>query len=123
MDVFKFLKSARLGAQSIEFYEKWAMFEASNGYYKKAKAVIQSASTLNITGSMDKVREINDIIDQLEQKSKSVDKENIYPTNSLKTRRKLVSPGLKVRDIVIDESSSDVPNSEDSKSLEGSKVD
>jgi hypothetical protein len=98
MDIFKFLKSARVGALSIEFYEEWAIFEASNGYFKRAKAVMESASLLNITGSKDKITEINSKIDQLEAKSKStVDKENIYPTNTLKMRRKQISPGLKLR--------------------------
>jgi hypothetical protein len=97
MDVFRFLKSARVGAQSIQFYEQWALFEASNGYYKKAKAVLESASLSGTNGLKEKIAEINSKIDQLEAKNQSVDKENIYPTNSLKGRRKQVSPGLKLR--------------------------
>ena len=105
------------------------MFEASNGNFKKARAVVESATCLNIKGSKDKIVEINQTIDSLEAKNQSLDKENIYPNNSIKFRRKQNS-GLKLRgfdsevghDIQIPDELSIVPIKNQSKLSESTTV-
>ena len=96
LDIFKFLKSARLGVHSLDFYEQWALFEAANRNFTKAKSVMDSALSHVGEEYTDSIKSIMQNINQLEMQAPSINKENIYPS-TLISRKKLISTGLKTR--------------------------